>query len=77
MRQMTKAEALEWVHDQMIVEEVRHDELIAAFTALSGAEPTAAESVSELFRRCCQMAYPAASIRSRAADAARPFRGKS
>jgi len=74
---MTKAEALEWVHDQMIVEEVRHDELAAAFTALSGFAPAPADSVSELFRRCCEMAFPAASIRSRAEEAARPFRGKS
>jgi hypothetical protein len=73
---MTKAEALKWVHDQMIVEEVRHDELVAAFTALSGSDPSPADSVSDLFRRCCEMAFPAASIRSRAEQAARPFRRK-
>jgi hypothetical protein len=73
---LTKSEALEWVHDQMIVEEVRHDELIAAFTALAGHAPAPADGVSELFRRCCEMAFPGSSVRSRAEEAARPFRGK-
>jgi hypothetical protein len=75
--EMTRAEALEWVHDQMIVEEVRHDEVVAAYTALSGGAPAPGDSVSELFRRCCEIAFPAGSIRTRVEAAARPMRRKS
>src|SRR5262249_32643778 len=76
-RQLTGPEALEWVHAQMVVEDVRLDELAAAFTALSGDSPAPTVTPSEMFRRCCEIAFPSMPIRARTERATRPFRGKS
>jgi hypothetical protein len=38
---MTKGQAKEWVHHQLIVVEMGHDEVVAAFTALAERSPGA------------------------------------
>ena len=49
---MTKREACAWVHVHMLVDRMSSDELLAAFIALAGHAPTAADRSSGLFRRC-------------------------
>ena len=52
---MTKGQAQEWVHHQLIVVEVGHDEVVAAFTALAERSPGTADRLKGLFRMCCEI----------------------
>jgi hypothetical protein len=52
---MNKREACEWVHRHMIVDGMAFDELVAAFTALSGRAPTGTDRQEGLFRRCGEL----------------------
>jgi hypothetical protein len=52
---MTKGQAQEWVHYQLIVVEVGHDEVVAAFTALAERSPGTADRLKGLFRMCCEI----------------------
>ena len=49
---MSEREACEWVHAQLIVGEMRFDDLVAAFTALVGRVPNGSDREKGLFRRC-------------------------
>ena len=49
---MSAREAMEWVHAQTIAEETMLDELVAAFTALTGRAPGKVDRPEALFRRC-------------------------
>lgn len=51
MMRMTARQAFEWVHAQTIAEDLVVDELVAAFTALTGRSPNAADRPDGLFRR--------------------------
>lgn len=50
--EMSAREALEWVHAQTVAEETVLDELVAAFTALTGRAPGRGDRPDGLFRRC-------------------------
>jgi hypothetical protein len=52
---MTKGQAREWVHHQLIVLEMGHDEVVAAFTALAERSPGTADRLKGLFRMCCEI----------------------
>ncbi len=52
---MNKREACEWVHAQLIVDEMPVDDLVAAFTALVGRVPDGPERRNGLFRRCYEI----------------------
>jgi hypothetical protein len=52
---MTKRQAQEWVHNKLIILEMGHDELVAAFTALAERPPGAADRLTGLFRLCCEI----------------------
>ena len=52
---MTKGQAKEWVHHQLIVVEMGHDEVVAAFTALAERSPGTADRLKGLFRMCCEI----------------------
>jgi hypothetical protein len=52
---MTKWQASEWVHRQLIVLEVGPDELVAAFTALAERPPDLDDRLKGLFRLCCEI----------------------
>ena len=52
---MTKRQAREWVHNKLIIVDMGHDELVAAFTALAERPPVAADRMKGLFRRCCEI----------------------
>jgi hypothetical protein len=52
---MTKGQAREWVHHQLIVVEMRHDEVVAAFIALAERSPGTADHLQGLFRMCCEI----------------------
>lgn len=52
---MTKRQANEWVHRQLIVEDMGYEQLVAAFTALAERKPNAADRLHGLFRRCFEM----------------------
>lgn len=71
---VTKREAREWVHAQMIVAELDREQLVAAFTALAEHAPDAGDRRSGLFRRCFEIvaSSPAAGL---PAWLGRPARG--
>jgi hypothetical protein len=52
---MNKREACQWVHKQMIVDEMPVDDLVAAFTALVGRVPDGPERQRGLFGRCYEI----------------------
>jgi hypothetical protein len=52
---MTNREACEWVHRQLIVDELDIAQLIAAFTVLTARAPDAGDRRNGLFRRCCEI----------------------
>lgn len=52
---MTKWQAREWVHNKLIIVEMRHDDVVAAFTALAERPPAAADRQQGLFRLCCEI----------------------
>jgi hypothetical protein len=52
---MTNREACEWVHRQLIVDELDTMQLVAAFTALTAHAPNAVDRRDGLFRRCCEI----------------------
>jgi hypothetical protein len=52
---MTKGQAREWVHHQLVVLEMGHDEVVAAFTALAERSPSTADRLKGLFRMCCEI----------------------
>jgi hypothetical protein len=52
---VTKGEAREWVHTQMIVVELDREELVAAFTVLAERVPDASDRRKGLFRRCFEI----------------------
>jgi hypothetical protein len=52
---MTNREACEWVHRQLIVDELDVAQLIAAFTVLAAHPPDAGDRRNGLFRRCCEI----------------------
>jgi len=52
---VTKGEAREWVHTQMIVAELDGEQLVAAFTVLAEHAPDASDRRSGLFRRCFEI----------------------
>ena len=60
-RPMTKTEAREWVHTKLIIVEMAHDELVAAFTALAERPPETADRQKGLFQRCCEIIVSSAS----------------
>lgn len=51
MTRMSARQAFEWVHAQTIAEELVFEELVAAFTALTGRTPHASDRPDGLFRR--------------------------
>lgn len=57
---MTRGQAQEWVHNMLIVVDMRHDELVAAFTALANRPPGTTDRKHGLFRRCCEIVTSAA-----------------
>jgi len=57
---MTKRQAREWVHEKLIIVEMGHDELVAAFTALAERPPATADVLKGLFRLCCEIVTSAA-----------------
>ncbi len=60
---MTKVQAGEWVHKQLIVDEMDCVQLAAVFTVLTEHAPNATDRRDGLFRRCCEivlMSVPAA-----------------
>ena len=52
---MTKRQAREWVHTKLIIVEMAHEELVAAFTALAERPPAMADFPQGLFRVCCDI----------------------
>jgi hypothetical protein len=52
---VTKGEAREWVHRQMIVAELDGEQLLAAFTVLAEHAPDASDRRKGLFRRCFEI----------------------
>jgi len=52
---MTKRQAKEWVHHQLIVVEMGHDEVVAAFIALAERSPGTTDRLKGLFRMCCEI----------------------
>ena len=52
---MTKRQASEWVHRQLILDELDTERLVAAFTALSDHAPSRADRGHGLFRRCWEL----------------------
>ena len=52
---MTKRQAHEWVHNKLIIAEMGHDELVAAFTALAERPPGTGDRLKGLFRLCCEI----------------------
>ncbi|HEV7732704.1 MAG TPA: hypothetical protein VGR62_11105 [Candidatus Binatia bacterium] len=63
MMMMTKLQAREWVHKQLIVDELDCTQLVTAFTVLAEHAPNATDRRDGLFRRCCEivlMSVPAA-----------------
>jgi hypothetical protein len=52
---MNKREACQWVHKQMIVDEMPVDDLVAAFTALVGRVPDGPDRRRGLFGRCYEI----------------------
>ena len=59
---MTKGQAKEWVHHQLIVVEMGHDEVVAAFTALAERSPGTADRLKGLFRMCCEIVTSSAAV---------------
>lgn len=55
---MTKGQAREWVHKTLILADMRHDDLVAAFTALAERPPRRTDRRHGLFRRCCELVTP-------------------
>lgn len=58
---MTKWQAQEWVHNKLIIVDMCHDELVAAFTALADRPPGTADRRKGLFRGCCEIVTSSAS----------------
>lgn len=58
---MTKRQAREWVHQQLILDELDSNQLVAAFTVLTSRRPDAADRQNGLFRRCLEIVLGAAS----------------
>jgi hypothetical protein len=52
---VTRQQANEWVHRQLIVDELDCTELVAVFTVLTNRAPDLADRRSGLFRRCCEV----------------------
>ena len=52
---MTRSEACEWVHKQLIVAEMPFDDLVAAFTVLVDRAPNGSDRRAGLFRRCYEV----------------------
>ena len=52
---MTKQQAREWVHKQLIVDEFDSAQLVAAFTVLTRRKPDALDRRNGLFRRCFEI----------------------
>lgn len=52
---MTNREACEWVHRQLIVDELDCAQLVAVFTVLAARAPDAGDRRDGLFRRCCEI----------------------
>lgn len=57
---MTKRQAREWVHTQMIVDELDAEQLVAAFTVLAEHAPDPVDRRTGLFRRCCEIVIASA-----------------
>jgi hypothetical protein len=66
---MTKGQAREWVHHQLIVVEMGHDEVVAAFTALAERSPGTTDRLKGLFRGCCEIVTSSAPSWDRASAA--------
>lgn len=56
---MNKRQASEWVHRQLIVDELDSEQLVAVFTVLSGYAPDAVDRENGLFQRCCALVLEA------------------
>ena len=52
---MTKPQACEWVHTQLILIELDARQLVEAFTALTNGAPKPDDRRYGLFRRCCEI----------------------
>ena len=52
---MTKGQAWEWVHNKLIIAEMGHEELVAAFTALAERPPGTDDRLRGLFKLCCEI----------------------
>jgi hypothetical protein len=52
---MTTRQACEWVHRQLIVDELDCAQLVAVFTVLTTRAPDATDRRDGLFRRCCEI----------------------
>ncbi len=56
---MTRQQAREWVHKQLIVDEFDSAQLVAAFTVLTKKKPDAVDRQNGLFRRCFEIVIAA------------------
>lgn len=52
---VNKRQAGEWVHRQLIVDELDCKQLVEAFTVLAEHAPNALDRRDGLFRRCCEI----------------------
>jgi hypothetical protein len=52
---VTNREACEWVHRQLIVDELDVGQLVAAFTTLAKHAPDSMDRRQGLFRTCCEI----------------------
>ena len=59
---MNKRQASEWVHRQLIVDELDAEQLVAVFSALCGHPPDAVDRENGLFRRCCELVLEASPV---------------
>jgi hypothetical protein len=74
---VTKRQAGEWVHKQLIVDELDCKQLVAAFTVLAERKPDARDRQNGLFRRCCEivlLSVPAAPPTHAAPPEPKPLR---